>query len=150
VLGYHPELILAARRINSRMGIYVAHQVLRLMASRRIHMVDSRILVLGLTFKENCPDLRNTRVVDVVRELQAGNARVDVCDPWADGDQARAELGLELVEAPEAGAYDAVVLAVAHDVFASPEWLPKRFAKAQSVIFDVKSVLPAGTADGRI
>jgi UDP-N-acetyl-D-galactosamine dehydrogenase len=150
VLGYHPELILAARRINSRMGIHVAHQVMRLMSNRRIHVVDSRILVLGLTFKENCPDLRNTRVVDVVRELAAGNARVDVCDPWADADASRRELGLELVSSPDPGAYDAVVLAVAHDVFRAPEWSPRRFAKAQAVVFDVKGALPAGEADGRI
>ena len=81
VLGYHPELILAARRINSRMGLYVAHQVIRLMANKRIHVVGSRILVLGLTFKENCPDLRNTRVIDIVRELEAAHAQVDVYDP---------------------------------------------------------------------
>ncbi len=150
VLGYHPELILAARRINSRMGLYVAHQVMRLMANRRIHMVDSRILVMGLTFKEDCPDLRNTRVVDVVRELTAGNARVEVCDPWADPALAQRELGIGLVQAPEAGAYDAVVLAVAHAAFATPEWAPQRFAKPHAVVFDVKSVLPAGVADGRI
>ena len=150
VLGYHPELILAARRINSRMGIYVAHQVMRLMAGKRIHVVDSRILVLGLTFKENCPDLRNTRVVDVIRELVAGNAHVDCCDPWADAAQAQAELGLALVQTPEPAAYDAVVLAVSHDVFATPEWAPQRFAKARSVIYDVKSVLPEGVADGRV
>ena len=150
VLGYHPELILAARRINSRMGIYVAHQVMRLMAGKRIHVVDSRILVLGLTFKENCPDLRNTRVVDVIRELVAGNAHVDCCDPWADAAQAQAELGLALVQTPESAADDAVVLAVSHDVFATPEWAPQRFAKARSVIYDVKSVLPEGVADGRV
>ena len=150
VLGYHPELILAARRINSRMGIYVAHQVMRLMAGKRIHVVDSRILVLGLTFKENCPDLRNTRVVDVIRELVAGNAHVDCCDPWADAAQAQAELGLALVQTPEPAAYDAVVLAVSHDLFATPEWAPQRFAKPRSVIYDVKSILPMGAADGRL
>ena len=150
VLGYHPELILAARRINSRMGLFVAHQVMRLMAQRRLHVVDARILVLGLTFKENCADLRNTRVVDVVRELAAGNARVDVCDPWADAAHARAELGLDLVATPEPGAYDAVVLAVAHDLFRAPEWSPRRFAKAGGIVFDVKGVLPPGEADGRV
>lgn len=150
VLGYHPELILAARRINSRMGLHVAHQVMRLMAQKRIHVVGSRVLVLGLTFKEDCADLRNTRVVDIVRELQASNAQVDIHDPWADAEEARRELGLDLVAKPEAGAYDAVVLAVAHKRFLELPGGVAAFARDPGVVFDVKGVLPAGVADARL
>ncbi|QDQ74740.1 nucleotide sugar dehydrogenase [Pseudoluteimonas lycopersici] len=150
VLGYHPELILAARRINSRMGLHVAHQVMRQMAQKRIHVVGSRILVLGLTFKEDCPDLRNTRVIDIVRELQAANAQVDVHDPWADAVEAKRELGLDLVSKPEAGAYDAIVLAVAHKGFLELPGGVAAFGRDPSVVFDVKGVLPAGVADARL
>ena len=150
VLGYHPELILAARRINSRMGLHVAHQVMRQMAQKRIHVVGSRILVLGLTFKEDCPDLRNTRVVDIVRELQAANAQVHVHDPWADVGEAKRELGIDLVLKPEAGAYDAVLLAVAHERFLELPGGVAAFGKTPSVVFDVKGVLPAGVADARL
>lgn len=150
VLGYHPELILAARRINSRMGLHVAHQVMRLMAQKRIHVVGSRILVLGLTFKEDCPDLRNTRVVDIVRELQAANAQVDIHDPNADAGEAKRELGLELVAKPEAGTYDAIVLAVAHKQFLELPGGVAAFVRNPGVVFDVKGVLPAGVADARL
>lgn len=150
VLGYHPELILAARRINSRMGLHVAHQVMRLMAQKRIHVVGSRILVLGLTFKEDCPDLRNTRVVDIVRELQAANAQVEVHDPWADVEEAKRELGIELVAKPEAGVYDAVVLAVAHARFLELPGGVAAFGRDPSVVFDVKGVLSVGVADARL
>ena len=150
VLGYHPELILAARRINSRMGLHVAHQVVRLMAHKRIHVVGSRILVLGLTFKEDCPDLRNTRVIDVVRELQAANAQVDVHDPLADPEAARREFGIELVPQPQAHAYDAVVLAVAHAPFLDIPGGIAGFCREPSVVFDVKGVLPPGAADARL
>lgn len=151
VLGYHPELILAARRINSRMGLHVAHQVMRLMAARRLHVVDSRILVLGLTFKEDCPDLRNTRVVDIVKELVAANAQVEVHDPLADHHEASHELGLQLVSQPEPGSYDAVVLAVPHQRFVALGAPGVRaFCKPDGVLFDVKSALPAEAVDGRL
>ena len=151
VLGYHPELILAARRINSRMGLHVAHQVLRLMAGKRIHVVDSRILVLGLTFKEDCPDLRNTRVTDIVRELRASHAHVDVHDPLADTGDARVELGIDLVDVPLPGAYDAVVLAVPHHAFVAGGFQAVRaFGKPECVVYDVKSVLGEGGVDGRL
>ncbi len=151
VLGYHPELILAARRINSRMGIHVAHQVMRLMANKRIHVVGSRILVLGLTFKEDCPDLRNTRVTDIVRELQEAHATVDVHDPWADPAEAEHELKIRLTPEPEAGAYDAIVLAVAHGQFKKlgAEKISK-WAKPASVLFDVKNLLWGESVDGRL
>ena len=148
VLGYHPELILAARRINSRMGLHVAHQVLRLMARNRIDVVGSRVLVLGLSFKEDCPDLRNTRVVDIVRELEAANATVDVHDPLADPAEARERLGVGLVDAPAQGAYDAVVLAVAHAAFRALD--VRALAKPGGVVYDVKSALAADVADARL
>ncbi|MCF7221076.1 nucleotide sugar dehydrogenase [Marilutibacter chinensis] len=151
VLGYHPELILTARRINSRMGLHVAHQVLRLMAGKRIHVVDSKVLVLGLTFKEDCPDLRNTRVGEIVRELQASHARVDVHDPLADPDEAREELGIRLLEAPRPGEYDAVILAVPHRVFRDGGIAMARgYGKPGCVVYDVKSVLGAEGVDGRL
>ncbi|GAB3727305.1 Vi polysaccharide biosynthesis UDP-N-acetylglucosamine C-6 dehydrogenase TviB [Luteimonas pelagia] len=150
VLGYHPELILTARRINSRMGLYVAHEVLRLMARKRIHAVDSRILVLGVTFKEDCPDLRNTRVVEVIHELQAANARVEAYDPVADAAQAKAEVGDAWIEAPT-GTYDAIVLAVPHaTLLRDGADGVLRHAKPDCVVYDVKGALPAGRVDGRL
>ena len=151
VLGYHPELILSARRINSRMGLHVAYQVMRLMTNKRIHVLDSKILVLGLTFKENCPDLRNTRVVDIVHELQSAHARVDVYDPNADADEAKNHLQIDLVAMPEPNTYDAIVVAVGHSQFIEmgAEGI-RRFGKANSVIFDTKSVFEVGQVDGRL
>jgi UDP-N-acetyl-D-glucosamine/UDP-N-acetyl-D-galactosamine dehydrogenase len=151
VLGYHPELILAARRINSRMGLYVAHQVIRLMANKRIHVIGSRILVLGLTFKEDCPDLRNTRVVEIVRELQAAHAEVDVHDPWADADEATRKLGITPIAQVEHGAYDAIVLAVAHRRFAElGSEAIRQFGREGCAIFDIKNILQRDVADGRL
>lgn len=152
VMGYHPELLLTSRRINNRMGLYVANRLMRLMAERGISVVGSRILVLGLAFKENCGDLRNTRVVEISEELEKLNARVDVWDPRVDGQEARAALGRALVE-PEPGskAYDAVLLAVPHAEFlGGPEGWLDSLRKDTSVVFDVKSVLPAGSVDGRL
>ena len=150
-LGYHPELMLAARRINDKMGIYAANQVLRLMARHGIGAVGARVLVLGLTFKEDCPDLRNTRVVDLVRELQDAGARVDVHDPWADAGLARAEYGLELVAEPARGCYDALVLAVAHRHFRTLGAAGVRaLGRAGAVVYDLKRVLPAGAADAAL
>ncbi|KZC17206.1 Vi polysaccharide biosynthesis protein VipA/TviB [Rhodanobacter sp. FW510-R12] len=151
ILGYNAELILTARRINSRMGLHVAHRVMRLMANKRIHVVDSRILVLGLTFKENCPDLRNTRVVEIVRELETAHARVDVYDPWADPAEAKEKLGIHPVDAPTAGSYDAIVLAVAHQTFLDlgSEGI-RRFGREHCALFDIKSLLPAAMVDGRL
>jgi UDP-N-acetyl-D-galactosamine dehydrogenase len=151
VLGYHPELILAARRINSRMGLYVAHQVIRLMANKRIHVVGSRILVLGLSFKENCPDLRNTRVVDIVHELRAAHADVDVYDPWANADEAEQRLGLRTIDRPAPQSYDAIVLAVAHQAFLDlGDAGIRAFGREHCAVFDIKSLLPAASVDGRL
>lgn len=151
-IGFHPDMILAGRRTNDGMGEYVAERVMKLMTRRRIPVVDSRILILGATFKENCPDLRNTQVVSIVRELQDCNAGVEVCDPWADDGEIRSELGVEtVVSEPEPGGYDAIVLAVGHDQFRERgadglrAWL-----RDPGVLYDVKSILPAGTTDERL
>ena len=150
--GYHPEVILAGRRINDRMGEYVAEQVLKLMTRKRIHIVGARILVLGLTFKENCPDLRNSKVIDSIKALKAYNATVDVYDPWVHPKDAESEYGIKaLSELPDGGQYDAVILAVAHREFVKlgAEGI-RALAKPQSIVYDVKSVLPTGAADGRL
>ncbi len=150
-IGYHPEVILAGRRINDGMGAYVAERVVKLMAERRLPIADARILVLGLAFKENCPDIRNTRVVDIVAELQGYHARVDVCDPWVDADAAMHEYGIRPIPEPDAGVYDAVVLAVAHEQFREMgiDGIRSR-CKPEAVVYDVKSLFPAGIADGRL
>jgi UDP-N-acetyl-D-glucosamine/UDP-N-acetyl-D-galactosamine dehydrogenase len=151
VLGYHPELILAARRINSRMGLHVAHQVMRLMANRRLHVVDSKILVMGLTFKENCSDLRNTRVTDIVSELKSAHAQVDVYDPCANADEAKNLLQIDLIANPALNTYDAIVLAVGHSQFKEMGVTAIRaLGKQISVIFDAKAVLDGEHVDGRL
>jgi len=151
-VGYHPEMILAGRRINDNMGLFVAANVVRLMVKKGITMPAARILVLGITFKENCPDVRNTRVVDVVDELQGYGSTVDIYDPWADADEVRAEYGLDmLADLPEEGAYDGIVLAVAHkEFFAMPIENLRALGKATHVIYDIKNVLPADQVDGRL
>lgn len=150
-IGYHPEVILAGRRINDRMGAYVAGEVLQVMNRARLQVCDSRILVMGLTFKENCPDLRNTRVIDVIDELQNYNAIVDVYDPWIDALEAEKEYGVKPVSQPEQGVYDAIVLAVAHREFSELGAAGIRaFGKPGSVLYDVKHVLPANDVDGRL
>jgi UDP-N-acetyl-D-galactosamine dehydrogenase len=150
-IGYHPEVILAGRRINDNMGIYVAGQIIKLMMMRKLQVADSRILVLGLAFKENCSDLRNTRVVDLVTELQVYNAVVDVHDPWVDESEAKTEYGIDLIASPSRGEYDAVVIAVAHDIFREKgiEGL-RGYCKAGGILYDVKYLLPAQAVDGRL
>jgi UDP-N-acetyl-D-glucosamine/UDP-N-acetyl-D-galactosamine dehydrogenase len=150
-LGYHPEVILAGRRINDGMGPYVARELMGEMTRRGASVTGSRVLMMGLAFKENCTDLRNTRVIDIVQELAGAGATVDVWDPWIDAAEARHEYGLELIDAPRPGTYDAIVLAVAHDQFT--ELGPKAiraFGGPKSVLFDVKSVLPKEAADLRL
>jgi UDP-N-acetyl-D-galactosamine dehydrogenase len=150
-VGYHPEIILAGRRINDGMGRYVAERVIRLMNRRRIHIADARILILGLTFKEDCPDLRNTLVVDIQRELASYGASVEVHDPWVDAEEAQVVYGIRPVAEPRPGTYDAVVLAVAHRQFRAlgVDGL-RALGKPESVLFDVKGVLPPSQADGRL
>ncbi|HSJ79139.1 MAG TPA: nucleotide sugar dehydrogenase, partial [Erythrobacter sp.] len=150
-IGYHPEIILAGRRLNDGMGAYVAGQLVKAMIRRRIQVEGARVLIMGLTFKENCPDLRNTRVVDVVRELTDYGAVVDVHDPWADPDEARAEYGLELVPRPEADAYDAIVLAVAHDEFrALAPGGVRALGREDHLLYDLKHVFEAHESDIRL
>jgi UDP-N-acetyl-D-galactosamine dehydrogenase len=150
-IGYHPEMILAGRRINDNMGIYVAQQVAQLMIMKRIQVRDSRVLVMGLTFKENCPDVRNTKIVDVVRELEKYGARVEVCDPWADPDEAQHEYGLRPVAKARPGRYDAIVLGVAHDEFRHMGIGKVRaLGRPNHVLYDIKYVFPAGEVDGRL
>jgi UDP-N-acetyl-D-galactosamine dehydrogenase len=132
------------------MGPFVADQVLKLMVRKGLNPVGARVLVLGLAFKENCPDLRNTRVVDIVETLQGYNARVDVFDPWVDPTEAQHEYGITPVQAPEMGAYDAVILAVAHHQFAEAGQGARDYARPGGVVFDVKGVLPRDAVDGRL
>ncbi|GAB6095739.1 Vi polysaccharide biosynthesis UDP-N-acetylglucosamine C-6 dehydrogenase TviB [Desulfatiferula olefinivorans] len=150
-IGYHPEVILAGRRINDGMGAYVISQVVKEMIKRKIHVDGARVLIMGLTFKENCPDLRNTRVVDMVKELSDYNARVDVYDPWVNPAEAVHEYGITPIEKPEKGAYDAVILAVAHHQFKDMGVSAIRaLGKASHVLYDIKYVLPAEESDGRL
>jgi UDP-N-acetyl-D-galactosamine dehydrogenase len=149
-IGYHPEVILAGRRINDGMGAHVANEVLKLMARKAINPVGARVLVLGLTFKENCPDLRNTRVVDIIDELRKFNTRVDVHDPWVDAAEAEHEYGLSPVAEPEPGAYDALILAVAHRQFAERGTRLRALGKPACVVYDVKHILPRDMVDGRL
>jgi UDP-N-acetyl-D-galactosamine dehydrogenase len=151
-IGYHTEVILAGRRVNDSMAGYVADQVVKLMTKRKQQVVGSKILILGLTFKEGCPDLRNTKVIDMVRELQSYHAQVDIYDPWIDVSEAEHEYGVTpLTAPPTANTYDAIVLAVAH-----PEFLQwgaagiHALGKPGHVLYDVKSLLPKGAADGRL
>ncbi len=150
-VGHHPQLILAGRRTNDGMGQYIAGEVIRLLVRKGINPVQARVLVLGLAFKENCPDLRNTRVVDIVCELQGYNALVDVHDPWVDAAEAHREYGITPIAKPESNSYDAIIVAVGHHQFVEMGISGIRaFCKAAAVIYDVKYVLPHGTADGRL
>jgi len=150
-VGYNPEMILAGRRLNDSMGSYVADQVSKLMTKKRIHVVDANVLIMGLTFKENCPDIRNTRVVDLVEEFEYFNCNVDVYDPWVDKDEVIHEYGFKPIDQPVEGKYDAILLAVAHDEFKelSLEQI-KAFGKDNHVLYDIKYLLDANEVDGRL
>ncbi|TDO16651.1 MULTISPECIES: Vi polysaccharide biosynthesis UDP-N-acetylglucosamine C-6 dehydrogenase TviB [Halomonas] len=150
-VGYHPEMILAGRRLNDGMGVYVASQLIKQMIKQRIQVEGARVLVLGLTFKENCPDLRNTRVVDILSELADYNVALDVFDPQVNKDEAEHEYGIRPVETPEAGAYDAVIIAVAHREFRELGVERMRaWGKPKHVLYDLKYLLPKGQADLRL
>ena len=150
-IGYHPEMILAGRRLNDSMAQYVATEVLRLMAGQRIHIKGSRVLVMGLAFKENCPDLRNSKVVDVIRELQKYGALVDVYDPWVDAAAARHEYGIRPVRTLKRAYYDASVVAVGHREFKSLGVTGiRRLCRKRHVLYDIKYVFPAADVDGRL
>ncbi len=151
-VGYHPEVILAGRRINDSMASHVADETVKLMLRKGLPVLGSKVLVLGLTFKENCPDVRNTKVVDIVKALQNYNTQVDVYDPWIDLQEAEHEYGLQcLAQTPAAGQYSAIVLAVGHQQFMTlGEAGIKAWGVRGAVVFDVKSILPLGAADGRL
>lgn len=145
-VGYHPDVILAGRRINDSMGSYVAERVIRLMLSKRIHIIDSRVLILGYAFKENCPDTRNTRVADIVDTLASYHTQVDVHDPWVAEDELPSA-----VDSPQENTYDAVIIAVAHREFVEMGIdTIKRFGKDNSVVFDVKHLFPNESVDGSL
>lgn len=150
-LGHHPEIILAGRRINDGMGEYVASRVVKLMTQKRLQVCEGNILILGLTFKENCPDIRNTRVTDIIKELESYNARVDVYDPWANPAEVHEEYGIELLRELPAAKYDAIVIAVAHREFkAMGAQAIRALAKPDGILFDVKYALPRNAVDDHL
>mgnify|MGYP001361607511 FL=1 len=150
-VGYYPEIILAGRKLNDSMGKYVANEIINLMTKKRIQVVDSNILVMGLTFKEDCPDIRNTRVVDVVQELSDFHCNIDVFDPWIDKEESLREFGITTVEQPEPGKYDAVIIAVAHHQFKSMGIKAIRaLGKKNHILYDIKYILPSEKVDGRL
>ena len=150
-VGYYPEIILTGRKLNDSMGKYVANEIINLMTKKRIQVVDSNILVMGLTFKEDCPDIRNTRVVDVVQELSGFQCNIEVYDPWIDKEESIREYGITPVEQPEPGKYDAVIIAVAHHQFKAMGITAIRaLGKKNHVLYDIKYILPAEKVDGRL
>ena len=150
-IGYHPQVILSGRQINDGMGAFVAERVIKMLTRKRIHVVGANILILGLAFKEDCPDLRNTRVVDIVEELKNYHANVDVYDPWVDKEEARDEYAISPIDAPLSDSYDAIILAVAHRQFIKlgGEAI-KAFGKLDHIVYDIKSVLPKHLVDARL
>ncbi len=150
-IGYHPEIILAGRRLNDSMGTYVVAQLVKVMTKKRIQMGGAKVLVMGLTFKENCPDLRNTRVIDIITELKDYNCEVDVYDPWVNAEEAQHEYGITTVAHPRSGSYDAIVIAVAHNEFRllGAKGL-RALGKADCVVYDLKYVLAQKDADLRL
>jgi UDP-N-acetyl-D-glucosamine/UDP-N-acetyl-D-galactosamine dehydrogenase len=150
-IGYHPEMILAGRRLNDNMALHVVEQITRLMAARRIHVKGARVLVLGITFKENCPDIRNSKVADVVRDLGKQGALVEVYDPWASATECRHEYGLRLVRELKPARYDAAIVAVAHRQFRDLGARGvRRLCRRRHVLYDIKHVFPAAAVDGRL
>jgi len=145
--GYFPQLITTARRINENMSSYVCERILKLMALKQKHIVSAKVLVMGLTFKENCPDLRNTRVVEIVDQLKNYHAQIEVYDPWVDDEEAK-QLNQPIIEKPQLAEYDLVILAVSHDVFLNKN--PREYLNAKGVLFDLKGVLPESWVDERL
>ncbi|MFK7889995.1 MAG: Vi polysaccharide biosynthesis UDP-N-acetylglucosamine C-6 dehydrogenase TviB [Granulosicoccus sp.] len=150
-IGYHPEVILAGRRINDGMGAFVAGQLVKAMLKRQLPVNGARVLILGMTFKENCPDTRNTGVVHVLNELKAYGVDVDICDPWASAIEAKQQYGVELISTPENGAYDAVVIAVAHNEFqANGVQAIRAYGKSKHVLYDLKCIFETQESDLRL
>jgi len=150
-IGYLPEVILAGRRINDQMGAYVSEQVIKLMTQQRIHVVGANILILGLTFKENCPDIRNTRVVDIIKELQNYHANIDIYDPWVSKEEAAGEYNIQMIDQPRHDHYDCIILTVAHDQFTQmgPANI-RQYGKKEHILYDVKGVFPKIDSDKRL
>ncbi|MBT8329094.1 MAG: Vi polysaccharide biosynthesis UDP-N-acetylglucosamine C-6 dehydrogenase TviB [Desulfofustis sp.] len=150
-VGYHPAMILAGRRLNDEMGKYVADRVIKLMLQKKIEVSGAKILIMGLSFKENCPDLRNTKVIDIIEEFRDYGLEVEVYDPWVDHEDARLEYGIEIIAFPAEGRYDGVVLTVGHQDFIDMEFKQIRsFMKDQAILFDVKNILPPQESDGSL
>ena len=150
-IGYHPQVILSGRQINDDMGSYVASQVVKMLTQRKVHVVDANILILGLAFKENCPDLRNTRVVDIIAELDTYHANVEVYDPWVDPTQAEHEYNISPVTTLEKGRYDAIILAVGHKEFIDMgSDAIRALGRKDHVLYDIKSALPKESVDARL
>ena len=150
-VGYDSQVILSGRRINDNMGVFVANKVIKLMIAKGIRIKDSNVLVLGMTFKENCPDIRNSRVIDVIKELQEFGCNVDICDPMADADEVKHEYGVTLLQGESElrrSGYDSVILAVSHTQFLELNF--KKLCAKKSVVYDVKSILPRDIIDGRL
>jgi len=145
-VGYNPEIILAGRRLNDNMGIYVANQVIKLMIKKGQKIEGAKVLVLGITFKENCPDIRNSRVIDVIQELKEFGTDVEVYDPWADSEEVKREYGLTLKQNIQLSNYDAVILAVSHDKFKILDFATNE----KQVLFDIKSFITTDNVDGRL
>lgn len=150
-VGYHPEMILAGRRLNDGMGEYVVSQLIKKMLKKRIHVEGANVLVMGLTFKENCPDLRNTKIVDIVSELKEYNINVDITDPWCSNEEAKHEYGLSLVENVQDNHYDAIILAVGHNQFKDlgAEKI-RSYGKQEHVLYDLKYLLDKSNVDMRL
>ena len=150
-IGYNPEIILAGRRLNDSMGNYMVTQIIKLMLNKRIHINESKILIMGLAFKENCPDLRNTRVIDMIKEFNNYGAKVDVYDPWVDSNETQQAYGFTPLSAPQLGSYDAIILAVKHKQFTEMGAEKIRaLGKECHVLYDIKYILPANQVDGRL
>jgi UDP-N-acetyl-D-glucosamine/UDP-N-acetyl-D-galactosamine dehydrogenase len=150
-IGYHPEIILAGRRLNDGMGAYVVSQLVKAMLKKRIHVDGAKVLIMGLTFKENCPDLRNTRIVDIVRELGEYNIEVDVYDPWVNPSEAQHEYSISPIAVPVTDSYDAIVLAVAHNEFrAMGAERIRSLGKAKHILYDLKYLLDRDQSDIRL
>lgn len=148
-VGYHPNMILAGRRLNDNMGHYIATEVIKIMLQKKINAANARILVMGLTFKENCPDLRNTRVVDIIDEFRDYGIQVDVFDPWVDHEEAQREYNVTMIDTPSPGTYDGIVLTVAHDQFREMSVETVRaFGRDNAVLYDVKNLFPVSKVDG--
>lgn len=150
-IGYTPEIILSSRRMNDSMGEYVASRLIKLMLKKRIHVQQSNILIMGLTFKENCPDIRNTRVVDIVDELKTYDANIHIYDPWVNPDEVKREYGIQIITTLEENKFDAIVLTVAHDHFKKMDITQIRaLGKSNSIIYDLKYLFPAELTDERL